>query len=122
SGLEANPDAAAGQLHASGVGLQQLAVHHLGDQLGAVEAGPVVRICHPLGEDAGAELAKRPVRQLDRLEAARTQLAADRAAEVDLHRFSILGTVFRLGHSPTISITIPSTGSNGRTMPPRRAL
>src|SRR5260370_19738301 len=59
--------------------------------------------------------------QLDRLQAARTQFAADRTAEVDLH-FSTLGTAFRLGHNPTISITMPSTGSKGRTMPPRSAL
>src|SRR5713226_4674472 len=59
--------------------------------------------------------------QLDRLQAARTQFAADRTAEVNLH-FKTLVTVFRLGHNPTISITMPSTGSNGRTMPPRSAL
>jgi len=96
-------------------------MHHLGDQLGAVEAGPVVGIRHSLGEDAGAELPQRPVRQLDRFQAARTQLAADGTAEVDLH-FSTLGVVLRRGHNPTISITMPSTGSNGRTMPPSSAL
>src|SRR6202049_5411467 len=61
------------------------------------------------------------MRQLDRFQAARPQFAADRPAKIDLH-FRTLGAVFRLGNKPTINSTMPSTGSNGRTMPPRSAL
>ena len=61
--------------------------------------------------------------QLNRLQAARAELAADGAAEIDLHRSTTVGVGFRFGRqSPTISITIPSTGSKGSTMPPRSAL
>ena len=64
------------------------------------------------------------MRQLDRLQAAWAQLTSDGTAEVDLHGSSTRGAAFlrRAGHNPTISITIPSTGSNGRTMPPSSAL
>src|SRR6202022_1939667 len=75
----------------------------------------------PLGEDACPVLLQGPVGELDRLEAAGTQFAAHRPTQVDLHG-NPLGAGFRLGRqSPTINITMPSTGSNGRTIPPRNA-
>ena len=123
AGFEPNPSAAPGHLHAAGVGFEQLAVHHLGDQLGPVQPGPVIRVGDAFRKDASPELEQGAVRQLDGLQAARAQLAADRATEVDLHGRSTLATGFPFGRqSPTISNTRPSTGSKGRMMPPRSAL
>ena len=121
--LKADTGATAGHLHATRVGFQQLAVHHLGDQLGAVQPGAIIRIRDAFREDAGAKLEQRPVRQLDRFQAARPQLATDRATQVHLHGRSTLGTGLPLGRqSPTTRSTRPNTGSNGRMMPPRSAL
>ena len=98
-------------------------MHHLRNQLRPVQAGPVFRIGDPFGENPGPVLYEGAMGQLDRLQASRAKLAADRAAEIDLHRSSTVGVGFRFGRqSPTMSITIPSTGSKGSTMPPRSAL
>src|SRR2546430_15188364 len=98
-------------------------MHHLGDQLRPVQAGSVLRIGHALGKDPGSVLDEGAMGQLNRLQAARAEFAADGAAEIDLHGSTTVGVAFRFGRqSPTISITIPSTGSKGSTMPPRSAL
>jgi hypothetical protein len=123
TGFKPDADAPTGHLHAAGVGLEQLAMHHLGDQLRPVQAASVLRIGEPLGEDPGPVLDQGAMSQLNRFQAARAELAADGAAEVDLHRSTTVGVGFRFGRqTPTISITIPSTGSKGSTMPPRSAL
>src|SRR2546428_4244929 len=123
TGFKPDTGAATGHLHAAGVGLEQLAVHHLGDQLRPVQAGSVLGIGHPLGKDPGSVLDEGAMGQLNRLQAARAEFAADGAAEIDLHGSTTVGVAFRFGpQRPTISITIPSTGSKGSTMPPRSAL
>src|SRR5207244_8474301 len=71
----------------------------------------------------GPGLHEGAMGQLDRLQASRAELAADRATEIDLHGSSTVGVGLRFGRqSPTMSITIPSTGPKGSTMPPRSAL
>src|SRR5205823_14479009 len=120
TGLKPDTGAAARHLHATGVRLEQLAMHHLPDQLRPVQAGPVLRVRDPFGENPGPILDEGAVGQLDGLQASRAELAADRATEIALHGSSTVGVGLRFGRvSPTMRITMPGTGPEGRTVPPR---